>query len=83
MANHFHLIVGVEGDPEPSDLLRDFKSYGSRKLNRSWGRPESDTGWTESGSNRKLKEEANVLAAVDYIREQKNPLVIWIAKQLR
>src|SRR4051794_8559842 len=27
MANHFHLVVGVAGDPEPDKLLGDFKSY--------------------------------------------------------
>src|SRR5437016_11908741 len=26
MANHAHVVVGVPGDPEPEDLLRDFKS---------------------------------------------------------
>ena len=30
MANHVHLVVGVPGDPDPSALLRDFKSYASR-----------------------------------------------------
>lgn len=79
MANHFHIVVGVEGDPEPSRILGDFKSYGSRKLTRGWGRPESDTWWTESGSKRKLKTEANVLAAVRYVEEQEYPLVIWLA----
>ena len=33
MANHVHLVVGVPGDPDPSALLRDFKSYASRALN--------------------------------------------------
>ena len=31
MAWHFHIVVGVEGDPNPSDILGDFKSYGSRR----------------------------------------------------
>jgi REP element-mobilizing transposase RayT len=81
MTNHFHIVVGVEGDPDPSRILGDFKSYGSRKLNRGWGRPESDTWWTESGSKRKLESEANVLAAVRYVEEQEYPLVIWVAEQ--
>src|SRR5258708_5776120 len=34
MANHAHLVVGVPGDPDPHSLVRDFKSYGSRTLNR-------------------------------------------------
>ncbi|HEV3342201.1 MAG TPA: transposase [Pirellulales bacterium] len=49
MANHFHIVVGVEGDPEPGRILGSFKSYGSRRLTGGWGRPESETWWTEGG----------------------------------
>jgi REP element-mobilizing transposase RayT len=80
MANHFHIVVGVEGDPEPGRILGDFKSYGSRKLNRGWGMPISGTWWTESGSKRKLETEANVLAAVRYVEGQEFALVIWVAE---
>ena len=47
MPNHIHLVVGVPGDPEPDVLLRDFKAYGSRALNRRHSRPASGTWWTE------------------------------------
>jgi REP element-mobilizing transposase RayT len=79
MANHVHIVVGVPGDPDPSDLLRDFKSYGSRRLNRTWGKPKADTWWTESGSKRKLKTRENVLAAIKYVLEQEFPLLVWTA----
>ncbi|HUY90912.1 MAG TPA: transposase [Pirellulales bacterium] len=82
MTNHAHLVVGVPGDPDPSDVLGDFKSYGSRALNRRWARPASGTWWTESGSKRKLGGEAEVLAAVRYVREQEFPLVVWISEKL-
>jgi REP element-mobilizing transposase RayT len=78
MANHVHLVVGVPGDPSPASILRDFKSYGSRALNRRWTRPLSDTWWTESGSKRKLSSEADVLAAIRYVLGQQFPLVIWV-----
>src|SRR5262245_13765258 len=77
MANHFHIVVGVPGDPDPADLLGDFKSYGSRTLNRRWSKPASGTWWTESGSRRKLPDEAAVLAAIRYVREEPSPLVVW------
>ena len=80
MANHTHLVVGVQGDPKPSDILRDFKSYGSRALNRRWTTPDSDTWWTESGSKRKLTGESEVIAAVRYVQMQEFPLVVWINK---
>ncbi|MBW3597099.1 MAG: transposase [Planctomycetes bacterium] len=79
MSNHVHLVVGVPGDPDPETLLRDFKSYGSRALNRRWSKPVSDTWWTESGSKRKLANEAAILAAVRYVIEQEFPLVLWTA----
>ena len=79
MANHVHWVVGVPGDPNPDSLLRDLKSYGSRALNERWGRPASGTWWTESGSKRKLPNEAAVLAAIKYVVDQEYPLLIWTA----
>jgi REP element-mobilizing transposase RayT len=79
MANHVHWVVGVPGDPEPKKILGDFKSYGSRALNRRWGTPASGTWWTEKGSKRKLPDEEAVLAAVNYVMHQEYPLVIWTA----
>jgi REP element-mobilizing transposase RayT len=78
MANHIHLVVGVPGDPAPEELLQDFKSYGSRALNRRWGKPVSETWWTESGSKRKLPDEAAVRGAIEYVRNQERPFVVWV-----
>ncbi|HKI38493.1 MAG TPA: transposase [Gemmataceae bacterium] len=80
MANHIHIVVGVPGDPDPSDVLGDFKSYGSRALNRQWGKPVSDTWWTASGSKRKLRDEQAIRNAIQYVRDQEHPLVIWVAE---
>ena len=77
MTTHVHLVVGVDDDPDPEKLLGDFKSYGSRRLNRDFGRPKNDTWWTEGGSKQKLKNHAEVEATIDYIRRQPNPLLIW------
>ena len=79
MANHCHIVVGVPGDPEPATLLQAFKSYGSRKLNKLWGRPVNGTWWTESGSKRKLANSQSVLTAIRYVMEQEFPLLIWTA----
>src|SRR5436309_596775 len=57
MDNHIHIVVTVPGDPPPADVLGDFKSYGSRALNRRWGKRPNGTWWTESGSKRKLPDE--------------------------
>ncbi len=78
MRNHVHLVVGVNGDPEPEDIMRDFKSYASRRLNRTWSKPESGTWWTESASVRKLRNEKAIYAAVEYVRNQEYPLVLEV-----
>ena len=78
MANHLHIILGVPGDPEPDSLLRDIKAYGSGALNRIFGKPKSETWWTKGGSKRKLPTSVAVLNAIQYLRDQEYPLVIWI-----
>ena len=81
MAQHVHLVSGVPGDPKPTKILGDYKSYGSRALNKRWTRPESDTWWTESGSMRKLKNERAIFAAVEYTRNQEFALLIWVNRK--
>lgn len=78
MRNHVHMVVGVKGDPDPQWLLGGFKSYGSRALNARFGKPQSGTWWTQSGSCRKLKNQDSVNAAVEYVRNQEFPLFVWI-----
>src|SRR5439155_277838 len=78
MANHVHLVAGVADDPEPTKILGDFKSYGSRALTRRWGKPASGTWWTYDGSKRKLADVRALLETIDYvIHRQHNPLVVW------
>lgn len=78
MRNHVHLCLGVPGDPEPENILRDFKAYASRSLNKHWSRPASGTWWTESGSKRKVPlTDEDVASVVKYIREQEFPLIVW------
>ena len=78
MSNHLHFVVQVEGDPDPARLLADFKAYGSRALNRRFGKPPSDTWWTTKGSKRILKDERALANAIHYVLyEQPKPLLVW------
>ena len=79
MVNHVHIVVGVPGDPDPEKILGDFKAYGSRVLSQLSGKPKSGTWWTESGSKRKLKDDVAILGAVEYVKNQFRPLVVWVA----
>jgi REP element-mobilizing transposase RayT len=76
MVNHFHLVVGVPGDPMPGKILGDFKSWCTRALSRRFGEPPSQTRWTERGSKSKLPDEDALRAAVHYVLyKQPNPLL--------
>ncbi len=78
METHIHTVVQVPGDPSPKRVLADFKAYGSRVLNRRYGQPPSETWWTTNGSKRKLKDDAALAAAINYVLyKQPNPLVVW------
>ena len=69
MFNHFHLVVGVIGDPKLSKILGDFKSWGTRRLTRTFGAPASKTWWTSRGSKRRLCDEEAVASAIVYVLE--------------
>ncbi len=78
MYNHFHLVVEVPGDPQPGKVLGDFKAYGTRALNRRYGRPLSETWWSAEGSKRILRGDAAVAGAMNYVlKKQPKPLVVW------
>jgi len=75
MFNHIHLIVEAPPKIGKKELLRDFKSYGARRLNRISGRTHSGTWWTDSGSCRRVR---NLAATIFYVcHRQPKPLVIW------
>lgn len=79
MRNHIHLVVALPDETRAENAVRDFKAYGSRVLNTRWPRPENGTWWTGGGGSRRwLRSPHAVQAALDYLRKQPNPLVLWI-----
>jgi hypothetical protein len=78
ISTHFHIVVQVPDDPDPGRVLADFKAYGTRALSRRYGKPQSETWWTENGSKRKLRDELALAAAIHYVLfRQECPLVVW------
>jgi REP element-mobilizing transposase RayT len=77
MPNHVHLVVVADETTDPTKILGDFKAYGSRALTKQFGKPASGTWWTSKGSKRKLKDDTAVEAAIRYVMNQHEPLVIW------
>jgi|GEM_PF-458022 len=77
MSNHFHLVVTSPVETPAEHLLRDFKSYAARQLNRHFSKPISGTWWTESGSRRVLKTPHAIEDAIRYVLHQYQPLISW------
>ena len=77
MANHFHAIVEIGDKENPENVMRDLKSYGSKKLNKIFGKPESGTWWTAGGSNRPKNADA-IPTLVRYLKNQDRILAIWV-----
>jgi REP element-mobilizing transposase RayT len=76
MFNHFHIVAGANEELRPAKILGDFKSWTTRRLNERFGRPDSETWWTERGSKRPLPDEQAIAAAVRYVlQRQPGPLV--------
>jgi REP element-mobilizing transposase RayT len=74
MANHVHLVVTVDGDPEPGSLMLRLKNYASRSLNKAWGKQDW---WTALGSTRKLETVESINAAMRYVIEQPGALKVY------
>jgi REP element-mobilizing transposase RayT len=77
MANHFHLVVTAEDDVLTDQLLKDFKSYASRILNKKFNTPKSGTWWTQSGSRRRLPDDRAITASVKYVNHQHGCLALF------
>ena len=75
------VVVFITVGHRSPDVLHDFKSYASRTLNRGWGKPVNGTWWTGGGSKRKLPNEEAVRHAVQYVRDQEFPLVVWVNEE--
>lgn len=76
MPTHIHVVVRSFAHEGPH-LLQLFKGAASRRLSSQHGRPDSGTWWTRSGSRRLLTSTRSIRSALQYVREQHNPLLTW------
>ncbi len=83
MVNHVHIVFAVPGDPDPSHMLRDWKSYASRALNKTGPKLPAGRWWADGGSKRPIKTDERRLAAIKYVRDQENPLLVWLSPEAR
>lgn len=81
VANHVHIVFGVIGDPDPSDMLRDWKSYASRALNRAFGAGRAIRWWADGGSKRRVKDEEDRIGRIRYVRDRESPLLVWLSEE--
>jgi REP element-mobilizing transposase RayT len=64
-SNHVHTVVDAEAEPE--QVMNDFKSYASRRLNRMGLDNPNRKRWTRHGSTRWLWKPQHVSAAMQYV----------------
>jgi len=84
MFNHTHLVVGVNGDPDPQSLLETCKSWATRAMKKLRPLPPNGAFWTANGSKSKLVGDRAVRDAVIYVaRKQPNPLAVWSTPEWR
>lgn len=77
MADHAHVVVGMDEAIHGRTARQVLKAYGSRKLTEQWGMPKAETWWTEGGSDRALGDDQAIVDAVEYVLQQEFPLVVW------
>ena len=68
MPNHFHILLEVPDDADVAKVAKDLKSYGSRRLNAVFGKPDSGTWWTQSSSARR-KKASSIPYLIRYMKE--------------
>lgn len=73
MSNHSHLVIAGR-DLDKQTLLNRFKARASFALNKRFGK---QTWWTTSGSVRFSNDESALSARICYVKNQKNPLILW------
>ncbi len=79
--NHVHIVFGVVGDPDPSAMLRDWKSYASRTLNSQFGKPPAPRWWADRGSKRIIRDDNDRIDRIRYVRDQESPLLVWLSDE--
>jgi REP element-mobilizing transposase RayT len=72
-SNHVHIVVA--GTATPERMMRDFKAYASRALNRIHQRRKY---WARHGSTKYLFSELSVEQSIQYtLHEQGTPMACW------
>jgi len=74
MPNHFHAVLASPTGLTKEDYLRTLKARASLPLNKKYGKR---TWWTVSGSVRYCFDEHSLDTSIEYVMNQKNPLVVW------
>ena len=75
MANHVHVLC--QGDQHGQEMLQALKGNASRRLSQEFTLESAPRWWTKSGSRRRIRAGADLTAAIDYVKNQEFPLLVW------
>ncbi len=76
MRTHCHAVVFSQRE-EGAAVLQRFKGVSSRRMTQACGKPGAGTWWTRHGSRRLLDTPNSFERAVEYVRNQERPLVLF------
>jgi REP element-mobilizing transposase RayT len=74
MPNHFHAVLASPAGLTKENYLRTLKARASLPLNKKYGKR---TWWTVSGSVRYCFDELSLDTRIEYVMNQRNPLIVW------
>ncbi len=75
MSDHAHVLC--QTDRAGPELQKLFKGGASRVLNQQFDLAGSPRWFTRRGSNRFIKKGTDLTAAVEYVQNQQNQLLVW------
>jgi len=75
MANHVHVLGQTQRTKD--ELLKLLKGNASRALNVRYTLKDTPRWFTKGGSVRYIKSCEDLTAAIEYVKNQANPLLVW------
>ncbi len=76
-STHVHVIVSA--DDKPERVMKDFKIYASRALNKAGFDTKDRKRWARHGSTKYLWKEKELESVIDYVlHEQGKPMEVYV-----
>ncbi|MBX3388091.1 MAG: transposase [Phycisphaeraceae bacterium] len=68
--NHLHIVVGPAAGADADEMMKQFKSWGTRRLIQAGLASSTTRVWVDHGSTKHLNSETSLQRAIEYVRNQ-------------